>query len=152
MTEITTDDRYKEYWAYLRHAETLRFAMGSLIVTVASALLAGVYVAPENGFVGDQRPWILVFLALFVGVAACFLVAHKRSYTHYFDELKEMDGRLVDFGKRGPFEALLALVTLPQLAIFFSAFAFPSRWEWVVVAAIGIVSAVLPWAYHLRGR
>ncbi len=126
MEEVTTKERHKEYWAYLRHVETLRFAMGSLILTAVSALLAAVYLAPEGGVAEDLRPQILIFLSLFVGIASWFLVSHKRSYDYYFNKLKEMDGRPADFGTRGPFEALLALVTLPQVAIFSSAFAFPS--------------------------
>jgi hypothetical protein len=152
--EITTQDRYKEYWAYLRHVETLRFAMGSLILTAVSALLAAVYLAPEGGVAEDLRPQILIFLSLFVGIASWFLVSHKRSYDHYFKMVRRLDPPVPDFKKRGAFEALLALVTLPQLAIGASTFAFDSwsRWEIVFVPIIAATSAVLPWIYHLCGK
>ena len=126
MATPTNPDRYSEYWAYLRHIETLRFTMAGLIATVASGLLAVVHLAPDEDIDAALGVSALIFLALFIAVAAVFLVAHKRSYTHYFEQLKRIDPNVADFGKRGPFEALLVLLTLPQGAIIFSAFAFES--------------------------
>lgn len=152
MTGLNDEDRYKEYWGYLRHIETLRFTMGGLIVTVVSALLAVLHLAPGGGTVEHVGPWALIFLALFVGMAAWFLVAHNKSYAHYFKQLRSMDDRIKDFGKRGPFEALLALVTLLQFAVVGSAFSFDwlAGWESVLVVVIGVLALLVPWLYHQR--
>jgi hypothetical protein len=128
--------------------------MGSLTFTAVSALLAAVYLAPDEGTVERLRPPILIFLSLFVGIASWFLVSHKRSYNHYFKMVRRLDPRVPDFKKRGAFEALLALMTLPQLAIGASALAFDSwsRWEIVFVPITAATSAALPWIYHLCGK
>ncbi len=49
-------------------------------MTVASGLLAVVHLA--GGRIAENlKPWALIFLALFVGVAAWFLVAHNKSHS-----------------------------------------------------------------------
>ena len=153
MTEPTDQDRYREYWAYLRHVETLRFTMGALLVTVASALIAVVYLAPPEDIAGDIVPWILAFLSIFVGVSAWFLVAHKKSYTVYFSLLKKMDPNLVDLQRHGAFEALLVLVTRPQVVIVASAFLLSSWaiWQTTILLYMVFVPATLaPWIYFLH--
>jgi len=147
---VSAADRYREYWAYLRHIETLRFTLVGVIVTVANAILVAVNLNPWGQNSPDFTLWVLGFLAVFVGVATSFLVAHKKSYQAYFDELKDMDEGLQDFGRRGTFEVLLVLVSLSQFAIVGSALTVDSSGSsWVMVVATG--SLLVPWAYHLSG-
>jgi len=147
---VSAADRYREYWAYLRHIETLRFALVGVIVTVASAILAAVNLSPWGQKSPDFTLWVLGFLAVFVGVATWFLVAHKKSYDAYFCKLENMGEDLEDFGKRGPFEVLLVLVSLSQLAIIGSALTVDSLGSCLVMI-VATVSLLLPWAYHLSG-
>jgi hypothetical protein len=146
---IESKDRYREYWAYIRHIENLRFTMGGLVVTVTGAVLGAFafsHLRPSH----RALPWALGFLSLFLGVAASFLVCHNKSYKHYFDKLNDMeeDGKLPNFGKGGPFAVLLVLMSLPQLVIIGWAPAFHLYRAWWLVT-VGALALVAPWFLHL---
>ena len=157
--ELLNQNRYREYWAYLRHIETLRFTLGALIVTVVGVVVAVGGLAPLGKEAEGLAPWVLVFLSLFLCVAAVFIVSHKKYYDMYSKMLDHMDPELrrqrEALGNWAePFVWLLLLVTLPQLAIICSAFTLGS-WPWLqrfVVALFGYVGMLVPWFYYLTLR
>lgn len=163
MADPSDEARYREYWAYIRHVETVRFTLGGLILTAASAILAVVLLRPDDGrFAADVEPWAFLFLATFVGVSAWFMVEHKASYNHYFDQLREMDSGLrLDPGEwrvwwwAGPFEIFLLLITLIQVAIVLgAAFGFPewSLWQRIGTPVVGIAFVAGTWGRQLGLR
>ncbi len=87
---VADEDRYREYWAYIRHAESLRFQLVGVLTAVGGAGVAlvtatKVSVGPEKAF------WILIGYGLLVGFAGLYLLAHKASYDRYAALMREQE-------------------------------------------------------------
>lgn len=152
MAEINEERRYEQYWAYLRHVEMIRFQMAGLLVVVAGGGLGFVH---GNGRSGPLAAGILSFLAAFALGAQGFLVAHRRSYRHYFRQLKDNleDPGLFDASgmkwRDDPFGWLLALTLLLQVAVVSSAFPLFDSCAWkatvLIVGVLLLVAAGFLW-------
>jgi hypothetical protein len=142
-------DRYREYWAYLRHIETLRFHVGGLITVVASGILGFVYQGfrGPDSLQGGVKAGILAFLAVFVLIAQGYLVSHKAAYNFYWNLIRcPLDPAIYEAKPPRPFDLLLALTSLVQAAVLASAFLTLGLCAWKgAVAGIGAVFLAAPW-------
>jgi hypothetical protein len=123
---ISDDARYREYWAYLRHVETLRFQLASVVVVAGGAVLGWVVTAAggRRGRVSlacalranPALGWGVLLLGVFVGAAGFFLIAHKRNYDRYYDWLGCLDCHLREPGQE-VFGWLLGMLTVVEAGV-----------------------------------
>ena len=125
---ISDHDRHAEYWAYLRHIETVRFQMAAVVsIVVGGALTALIGAAPwdENGGLDPTLGLAIVIgLELFTASAGFYLIGHKANYTWYHTQLEAMDQVLKDKPEFEVFPWLLAMLVLVQAGLMVTAVEF----------------------------
>jgi hypothetical protein len=145
---VTPAHRYAEYWAYVRHIESIRFQAGTILSVVAGGLLAVVW--RDHAVLGGLERWTLFLLLVFVLVVEGFLVVQKRSYDRYVDALKELGGPLPRPSRLEPFLWLLLLLVLVETAAIGSFWVQKGvAWSWRCVAtSVGVVGQLGIGAYY----
>jgi len=147
---------YREYWAYLRHAESLRFQLVGVVTAVGAAVI-GV------GVSGGTRVTllsllILLALGLFIGFVGCYLVAHKKSYDRYAGFMRDLEPPGQN-KERDPFWCdaftwLLAMMTVLELLVGSMGYVLAANnrcaveaWQWAgaSVTALVCLSFVAGW-------
>ncbi len=158
-TGVTDKDRHAEYWAYLRHIETVRFQMAAVVsAVVGGALAALIGAAPwtENGGLDPTFGLAIVIgLELFTAFTAFYLIGHKANYAWYHTRLKEIDQVLKHKPKAEVFGWLLAMLALVQFALMVTAVEFAGAesliWIAPAVFMLSIVGGAI-WYFMSTGR
>jgi hypothetical protein len=141
---VTDQDRYREYWAYLRHIESLRFQVAT-VVSVAVGGALGVVLSKRNT-AGRLDAWALAVvlgLELFILLAGLYLVGHKNNYSWYFRQVRELDPESLACKPRFEvFGWLLGMLALVQAALALTAGVLGDSLPWragaVAAAVLGI--------------
>ena len=136
--------RYPEYWAYIRHAESLRFHVVGVLTAVGAAGVA-LATATEIQIGRKESLWILIGYGLLVGFAGFYLLAHKASYDRYVRLVREHEppvNQRRDPVHKDAFTWLLAMLAVSELGVVVSTF-LTSGTGYVELAVIAIAVAVL---------
>jgi len=143
---ISDRDRHAEYWAYLRHIETVRFQMAAVVsAVVGGALAALIGAAPWNedgGLDPTLGVTIVIGLELFTAFAGLYLIGHEANYAWYHTRLKAMDPVLGDKPKAEVFGWLLAMLVLAQIALVVTAVEFAGAESLIWIAAAVLVLSI----------
>lgn len=157
--KVDPGDRYREYWAYLRHIETMRFHLASVLVAVTVGTLGFVAGRTDVEVFGRVAygPVALLGLCMFIGSAQMFLVASKLRYGEYLAELRVLDpgtaiARVARTNVFGPFFWILVMNSLTQGTVALLLVFLATDFAGWALAILGWASLAAPWLFQARSR